>query len=367
MERDQWKQFDFLLMLTTLVLVGWGLAMIYSATYQLSGTPSIDPRVFQQAAFLGVGLLAAAAAFVIDYNILRDFAIPIYVVGVVSLIAVLAIGQVTHGSQRWFPMGFFNIQPSEPAKLATIIGLSRYLADREDRIHEFKYVILSMVMTFVPAGLTALQPDMTTSGVFVAIWVGVVAMAGMRFWHGLALACFAMASGPLAWMVMHDYQRDRVRVFLGIEDDPTGKGYNAIQAVIGVGAGGWFGMGFTSGTQSQLHFLRVQYADYIFSVLAEELGFIGSLALFGIFLFFCWRILGVAARCQRTFPRLVVTGIVVMFAFQVFVNVGMNIGLLPPAGITLPFISYGGSSLITALVAVGLVQNIAFRRRDERR
>ncbi len=367
MERDQWKQFDFLLMATVLVLVGWGLAMIYSATYQLSGSPAVDPRVYQQAAFLAVGLMAAAAVFVIDYNMLRDFAIPIYILGVLSLVAVLGIGQITHGSQRWVNVGFFNIQPSEPAKLAAIIGLSRYLADREDRMHEFKHILISLGMAIIPAGLTAVQPDMTTAAVYIAMWLGMAAMAGMRFWHAMALGCFALASGPIAWLAMHDYQKDRVRVFLGLEDDPTGKGYNAIQAVIGVGAGGWFGRGFTSGTQSQLHFLRVQYADYIFSVLAEELGFIGSVALFCVFLFLCWRILGVAERCQRGFPRLVVTGVVVMFAFQVFVNAGMNIGLLPPAGVTLPFISYGGSSLITALAAVGLVQNVALRLRDERR
>ncbi|MCL4371591.1 MAG: rod shape-determining protein RodA [Chloroflexi bacterium] len=367
MERDQWKQFDFLLMAVVLVLVGWGLAMIYSATYRLSGTPAVDPRVYQQAVFLAVGLLAAAVVLFIDYNLFRDFAMPIYIVGVLSLAGVLVIGQITHGSQRWVDLGFFSIQPSEPAKLTVIIGLSRYLADHEDQIHEFKHILVTLLMAAIPAGLTLAQPDMTTAAVYIAIWLGMAVMAGMRFWHTMALTCFGIATGPLAWMFMHDYQRDRVRVFLGLEDDPTGKGYNAIQAVIGVGAGGWFGRGFTSGTQSQLHFLRVQYADYIFSVLAEELGFIGALALFFIFLFLCWRCLGVAGRCPQTFPRLVVTGVVVMFAFQVFVNIGMNIGLLPPAGVTLPFISYGGSSLITALAAVGLVQNVALRRREERR
>lgn len=367
MERDQWKQFDFLLLAVVLVLVGWGLAMIYSATYRLSGTPAVDPRVYQQAVFLGVGLLAAVAVLLVDYNLFRDFAIPIYVLGVLSLAGVLAIGQITHGSQRWVDLGFFTIQPSEPAKLAVIIGLSRYLTDHEDKIHEFRHILLTLVMVAVPAGLTLLQPDMTTAAVYLAIWLGMAVMAGMRFWHSLALICFGVATGPLAWLLMHDYQRDRVRVFLGLENDPTGKGYNAIQAVIGVGAGGWFGRGFTSGTQSQLHFLRVQYADYIFSVLAEEMGFVGALALFAIFLFVCWRCLSIAGRCIQTFPRLLVTGVVMMFGFQVFVNIGMNIGLLPPAGVTLPLISYGGSSLITALAAIGLVENVALRLREERR
>jgi rod shape determining protein RodA len=341
--------------------------MIYSATYRLGGAPGVDPRVLQQALYFAAGLGLAALTIYINYDIYRDLGVIIYVIGVVSLVAVLVIGQVTHGSQRWFDLGFTTIQPSEAAKLTTIIGLAKYLADREEKMRQFRFVMASLVLAAIPAVLTLLQPDMTTATVFLAIWLGMALMAGMRSLYAIALALFTAAIGPLAWMIMHEYQRDRVRVFLGLIDDPTGTSYNATQALIGVGSGGMYGRGFTAGSQSQLHFLRVQYADYIFSVLAEELGFIGSVALFGLLVFICWQCIGVAGRCQQSFPRLVVTGIATMIFYQSFVNIGMNIGVLPPAGITLPFVSYGGSSLLTALISIGLVENVALRARVEPR
>ncbi len=367
MEREEWKQFDLLLLLVVFLLVGWGLALIYSATYRLSGAPSVDPRVYQQMLFFAVGLVAAAIVVLLNYSLLKDFAYLIYGAGVVSLVVVLLMGRITHGAQRWFDLGFTTLQPSEPAKLAVIIGLACFMADHEDQMRQFKWVLASLGVVGVPVVLTMLQPDLTTALVYVAIWGGMAIMAGMRFLHTIALGCFTAATGPLAWAFMQEYQRDRVRVFLGLVDDPTGKAYNAIQAVIGVGSGGWLGRGFTAGTQSQLHFLRVQYADYIFSVLAEELGFIGGLGLFVLFVVLSWRCFGIAGRCHQAFPRLLVTGVAVMLIFQVFVNAGMNIGLLPSAGITLPFISYGGSSLLSAMIAIGLVENVALRLRSERR
>jgi rod shape determining protein RodA len=233
-ERDQWKQIDFLLIGTVSVLVLFGVFMIHSATYQLSGAPGVDGRVYQQGGFFAAGVVFAIVAVYISYSVYRDMGWVIYGAGVLFLAAVLIIGQVTHGSQRWVDIGFTTVQPSELAKMTTIIGLAKYLADREQKMRQFRYVFTSLILALIPAGLTLLQPDMTTASVFLAIWVGMTLMAGMRFLYAAALTSFAAAVGPLAWMVMHEYQRDRVRVFLGLVDDPTGKSYNAIQALIGI-------------------------------------------------------------------------------------------------------------------------------------
>jgi len=273
------------------------------------------------------------------------------------------VGRITHGSQRWIGLVLFDLQPSELAKLLLIISLAKFVADREDEMWRWRHVLMSLGMTLVPAGLVLLQPDLGAAAMLLAIWAGIVFAAGLRPLHGGLLAIGALALAPVGWFVMHDYQRQRLLVFLNPNLEPQGEGYNVIQALTSVGSGGWLGRGFTSGTQSQLHFLRVQYSDFIFSVLAEELGFVGAMVLFALIIALLYRGLRASGLAQDAFGRLLSVGVVSLLFAQIFVNVAMNIGLVPVTGVTLPFISYGGSSLVTTLISTGLLQSVVARHR----
>jgi rod shape determining protein RodA len=336
--------------------------MIYSATLSTEEGGILSSHVFRQALFavIGFGLLFVVISF--DYDLLSGLAVPIYLFALALMVVVLVLGQVTHGSQRWIDLGFTTIEPSELGKIAVIIALAKFLSDHEEDVHKFKYVVLSALLIVPFFALTVLQPNLGTAIVFIVIWLSMIAMAGLRFFHAFLFGAAALAAAPIAWFTMHDYMRERIQDFLNPQADPLGSGYNVIQALISVGSGGILGRGFTSGTQSQLHFLRVQYADFIFSVMAEELGFIGALLLFALFVGLLLRGLRTASIARDSFGRLLATAIVTMIGFQAFVNVGINVGLLPVTGLPLPFISYGGSSIITFLIGIGLIESVAMHR-----
>lgn len=363
METKLWKQFDFLMLLFVLLLIGYGLLMVYSATLSTGSGSLTGSLVFRQGLFALIGLVFLAVMVSFDYEILGSLAIPIYAVGLALMGVVLLWGRMTHGSQRWIDLGFTTLEPSEPAKLVVIIALAKFLADHEEDFGSFRYVILSGMIVVPFVALTLMQPNLGTSVVFLVIWGSMIVMAGLRFFHAAILGGLALLAVPVAWLSLHDYMRQRIEDFLNPHADPLGSGYNIIQALISVGSGGIFGRGFTSGTQSQLHFLRVQYADFIFSVLAEELGFIGAMVLFSLFIGLLLRGMRTAKIAHDSFGRLLATGLTAMLTFQIFVNVGINVGLLPVTGLPLPFISYGGSSLITVLAGIGILESVATRHR----
>lgn len=368
METKAWRRFDFLMLFFTLLLIGYGLLMIYSATLNTETGGTLQSHVFRQGLFAVIGLVMLVIVVSFDYELLGSLAVPIYALGLGLMGVVLVLGQINHGSQRWIDLGFTTLEPSEPAKLVVIIALAKFLADHEEDIHKFHYVVLSGLIVVPFFVLTILQPNLGTAIVFLVIWVGMVIMAGLRFLHGAILFFCTVAAVPVAWIFINTYKplshaRERIEVFLNPYADPLGDGYNVIQALISVGSGGVVGRGFTSGTQSQLHFLRVQYADFIFSVLAEELGFIGAMLLFALFIGLLLRAMRSAGIAHDMFGRLLATGVTTMLTFQIFVNVGINTGLLPVTGLPLPFISYGGSSLVTVLIGVGLLESVAVRHR----
>lgn len=363
MEAKAWRHFDIPLLLFTLLLIGYGLAMIYSATYQPDKPLTSSDLVVKQAIYALVGLGLLTLMLTVDYRILGNVAPLAYVLAIVLLAVVLISGRVAHGSQRWIDLGVFPLQPSELAKLLLIVALAKYMADHEEEMAQLRYVATSVVIVALPAALTFLQPDLGTAVVLTFIWIGMAVMVGVRLFHWLVLAVGVILAAPLAWFGMHGYMRTRLEVFLDPQSDPLGAGYNVIQALTAVGSGGWLGRGFTSGTQSQLHFLRVQYADFIFSVLAEELGFLGACVLFFLLVALLLRLLKAAALSTETFGRLMAIGILTWLMFQSFVNIGMNIRLLPVTGVPLPFISYGGSSLIVTLMAIGIVESIIMRHK----
>ncbi len=306
---------------------------------------------------------AVAVAYLLDCLTLRFSDVlrnPLYVLVLGMLGLVFVIGQVAGGAQSWLGAG--AVQPSELAKVLVIVILAKFLADREECIGQFSTVLIAIGIVAVPTLLIYLQPDLGMALVLIAIWGAVMWTAGMRLWHILALAGGGAAAMPLLWLKLEDYMRQRLLLFINPEADPDSY-FNVHQALVSVGSGGWTGKGLTHGTQSQLHFLRVRHTDFIFAVTAEELGFLGAVAIIGLLFFILWRTLRVAEKSRDTFGRLIAAGVAAMIFFQSVINIGMNLGLMPVTGIPLPFVSYGGSSLLTLMLGMGLVESVAMRHK----
>ena len=357
---NPWLHFDYVLLVTALLLTAYGVAMVYSAT--LADSPKDSPffSTFpgHQAVFAVVGLVLLIVFTAIDTKVIQAAGYPIYIVNLLLLVAVAVIGARSHGAQRWIDIGFFRFQPSELAKLLIILTLAKFFADNRERLHLFRYVLLSLAIVGLPVALVYVQPDFGTSMVLIAIWLGMAVMAGVRLVHLGLLGMGVALAGPLLWQFMKDYQRTRLLIFMNPESDPSGEGYNMIQSRISVGSGGWLGQGFAQGTQSQLDFLKVQHTDFIFAVLGEELGFVGAMALFLLFIILLFRIVRSASVQKEVFGRTFAAGVASMLLFQIFINVGMTVGLMPVTGIPLPFISYGSSNLLTTLMAFGVLQSL---------
>jgi len=362
MEARLWRHFDPLLLVAMVLLVVYGLAMIHSATYETTSA-RIDPLVYHQASYGVVGLCFFLVLSGLDYHVLSNLTWPLYLGAIGMLGLVLVAGRILHGSQRWIDVGPMQFQPSEFAKLCVILALAKFLSIQSENIRSPRVVLASVLIPAIPLVLVELQPDFGTATVYAAIWLGMLFAAGVPLRYFAGLFGMAAAAAPSAWLVMHDYQRQRILTFLNPQSDPLASGYNSIQALISVGAGELTGRGYLSGSQSQLHFLRVQYADFIFSVLAEELGFVGAVALLALFAIVFLRGFRAATRSRELFGRLACCGIVTMLAYQVLVNVGMNVGLLPVTGVPLPMISYGGSSLMTFMGALGILESVVMRHR----
>lgn len=362
MERRLWRSFDGVLLAATLMAIALGTAMIYSATrvsFSLD-TPLLDNLVIRQILYALAGLALMFVIALVDYRFLENFQHLLYLAAIGLLAVVVAAGRIASGAQRWFLEG--SIQPSEPVKLVVIITLAKYLADRVNntRLH---HVLISVGYVVLPAVLIYLQPDLSTALILGAIWVAMAFIGGVKWWQLTLLGIGVILALPWIWLRLEDYMRDRILLFLNPGQDLLGAGYNINQARIAVGSGGLLGQGFASGTQSQLHFLRVRHTDFVFSVLAEELGFIGALLLFVILAVIVLRILHIASLARGPFGRLIACGVATMIFVQSVVNIAVNMGVLPVTGMPLPFISYGGSSMLTLLMAEGLVQSVAMRHR----
>jgi rod shape determining protein RodA len=357
-----WRYFDPILFLSMIFLVVYGIAMVYSATYERTGV-GIDPLVYRHVMYVGIGLTLFVAFTGVDYHVLGNIVWLAYVGCCSLLVTVLVIGRITHGAQRWIPLGTWQFQPSEIAKVCVILALAKFLAQNVDQLRSVRVILVSMLIPAIPAVLIVLQPDVGTATVFLAIWLVVAFAAGIPLVVFGSIFGATAAVAPVAWLVMQQYQRQRIITFLNPQSDPLDAGYNAIQALISVGAGQLLGRGYLSGSQSQLHFLRVQYADFIFSVLAEELGFVGATAMLILFGLVLARGLRSAYISREAFGRLIACGIVGTLVYQVVVNVGMNEGLMPVTGVPLPMVSYGGTSLVTFMGSLGILESIVMRHR----
>ena len=358
---------DFLLLLVLLALLVYGLAMVYSATFPSTNNSVITFSSFaqKQIIFVVLGLVLMVSVAMIDYRILHALAYVLYGLSILLLGVVLVAGHgnAEYGSQRWIDLKLFPLQPSELAKPALVLALARYYADNQPDVRGFRHFVVSFLFALPPTALVYAQPDLGTSISFLFIWFLMALAGGVRLLYLGISAALAAASMPVIWSLLQGYMRDRITIFLHPESDPWGQGYNIIQAQISIGSGGMFGTGFLAGTQSQGHFLRIQHSDFIFSVRAEEMGFVGALVLFALFTLLLIRILRAAHLSRDHFGKLVAAGIAVTLIFTITVNIGANVRLMPVTGIPLTFISYGGSSMITNLACMGIVQSILMRRK----
>lgn len=350
------RNYDYTLLLLTLALMGFGLVMIYSAQ-----PPDPTVNFFQnQLMWVGIGLVFMMLATTVDYRFLGAWYKLIYLGIVLVLGMIFVLGNTVFGAQRWFEVLDRQVQPSEFAKLFLIITLAKFLANQETGP---KAIIFSGFLVAVPIVLILLQPNLSTAIVLGMIWLSIVFLAGIPLRWFVVVGLLLGLTGIFTWPYVPQYQKDRVTIFLDPQADPSGQGFNLIQSSIAIGGGGLMGQGYKQGSQSQLGYLRVRHTDFIFSVIAEELGFVGSLLLFMMLMAFIFRLIANISVVKDMFGRLVITGVTGWIFFQSFVNIGVNVALVPPTGVPLPFISYGGSNLLTLLLAIGLVQSVVMRQK----
>ena len=360
-----WHDFDLQLVLYAALLAVLGLAMAYSNTAAAAGEGVGAPSTFARGvAWLLVAGVVFAVVSLFDYTWLTSFSWPIYLVNLGLLAASLLLGDPDASSSRWVSILGFQFQFSELAKILMIIVLARYLADRETKLDSLGSILGACLLVLPAWVLVMLQPDLGTSLVFFAILAGMLFMAGARLRWLVLLGATALAAIPLAWtFLLHDYQKVRFTSFLDPSADPLGAGYQLLTAQEAVRSGGLLGYGITNGAQNQAQLLPVQTTDFVFAILAEELGFVGCLVVFLLFVALLWRILLAAWRSRDTLGLLFGAGLASMILFQLAVNVGMILGIMPITGIPLPFITHGGSSLVSIALGLGIIQSINVRRR----
>ena len=356
MEQKRWRDLDPWLLLLPVGLSVFGVIVIRSAT-DIPGA-GLAPEVWAHAVASAIGMALLLVVALIDYRWWRSFWWLGYLAAIALLVVVVVSGETRYGAQRWVSVAGIPFQPSEFVKLACIIALARVLADHRRDGRHLRGFALSIILLLPLLLLIYQQPDLATALVLVAIWLGMTYVAGVPLWI-LAASLFApVVAWPLIWRFLKDYMRQRIMTFLAPDSDPLGAGYNMIQARISIGAGGWWGRGLGEGTQTQLNFLRVRHTDFIFAVVGEELGFLGSVGVLAAYAWLVLRCLAAIGSTHDVFGRLLATGVATMILFEVFVNVGMNVGLVPVAGIPLPFLSYGRSALLANFLALGLVQSV---------
>jgi len=401
--KKKFKYFDFSVFFSMILLIGIGIAAIYSATYSSGSAAHLNYQ--RQILWAGLGLIVFAVIVFTPMRFFLAFAYVFYGVAIASLLLVLVIGQKGSGAQRWLELGFLHFQPSEWAKLATIFVIARLFTDCRDWLRQKYIIALVFAVVLLPMLLIFKQPDLGTALVFapfipsLLFWGGVSPMvlfsifvpfltmiASFNFytffalmiiivmililskrelWYLLVNILLNIVVGivtPFLWHSLQEYQQKRVLTFLGLVTDPKGASYQLIQSKVAIGSGGLWGKGFLQGTQTQLRFLPEQHTDFIFSVIAEEAGFIGGMIVIVLFAIIILRGIKIAASARSQFSSLVAIGMVTLLLYHVFVNIGMVMGIMPVTGLPLPLVSYGGSSMLVSMTAVAFLINISKRR-----
>ena len=382
-----WKQFDWLLLGVVLLLCLLSFAMIYSATM---GTELTDLWV-RQVGFVIAGVVLVFVVALLDYRQLSLFAVPAFLLFIASLIVVFLFGEAQGGSKSWISVAGTLVQPTEAGKFLVIVFLAWYLSWFQDRMGRLPYLIAVLVLLGAPLALVFIQPDFGMTITYAFLGGALILVAGVRYRHLLMLLAAVVLALPLLAASLQGYMLARLCIFMPTDDQTgqiqkpildflranfdslpaecvtpeanTAASYNVDQALIAVGNGGLTGMGWLQGSQNQLHFLRVRQTDFIFSVIAEELGLVGASVTLLLLLLIVWRVLRIADRAPDQFGKLLATGVAALIFFQVLINVGFNLKVMPVTGLTLPFISAGGSSPISMMVAIGLAESVAMRQK----
>jgi rod shape determining protein RodA len=357
-----WRYFDWTLFGVTLLLIIFGILMIRSATLGAIDTDLIS-RVPDQIRYAVIGLVLVFLLTAVDYRLLASLHVWLYIImiGLLLLVRVLGV-EGDAGSQRWINVGI-RIQPSEIGKILIIVTLGHHLAQNYDKLNSLRAVGASLVHMSVPTALIFLQPNLGTTIVFAVIWFAMIWAAGLRLRHIAIFSVGILMIAPVVWTFMEGYQRSRITTFLFPDQQDRDTTYNIEQSRIAVGSGGLLGKGYANGTQSQLRYLRVRHTDFIFSVIAEEFGMVGGLVTMGLIGVVILRILRGARNAIDPLGSLICYGVAAIVFFQTFVSVGMNLNMLPVTGLTLPFISSGGTSLLSMLAGIGLAQSVIVRSR----
>ncbi|HPK86998.1 MAG TPA: rod shape-determining protein RodA [Atribacterota bacterium] len=355
------KHIDYSIVFLALGLCILGLLIIYSSTHQeimADGTTQFAKR---QLISILSSLLICFLITMIDYHEVAKIAIPGYILSIILLIYVIYFGKEIGGARRWIQLAGQEFQPAEFAKIALIIFLSDFLSRQKDKLPDFVYFSLPLLFAGILMLLSYKQPDLGTAIVFFAITLLIVFIAGIRWQYIIIVFLTILSLFPITWSLLKDYQRNRLILFLNPERDPLGAGYNIIQSKVAIGSGGFLGKGLFSGIQSQLKFLPSQHTDFVFAVLGEELGFIGALLLLTFFILLLWKGIRIAQEAPDLLGSFLAAGVTSFLFVQIFINIGMSMGLMPATGLPLPFISYGGTFMVSNFIGIGLLLNIHVR------
>ncbi len=351
---------DWILLVVVTLLIAIGLAAIYGLSF--NGGTFDGSHFYRQllAVFLGGALLIFFSFY--DYRALNTMSTKLYFLALVLLLAVILLGSHINGTTGWLRFGGFSFQPVELVKLIMIIFLASFLSKKKNELSVLVRIIASIVLIGIPILLILKQPDFGSAMIVIGIWMGMIVVSGINKKHLLILFLIGIVAAGSSWFFLKDYQKERIINFVRPNNDPHGSGYNVLQATVAVGSGGVWGKGLGNGSQSQLNFLPEKYTDFIFAAIGEELGLAGSVIVFILFVVIIYRLKEAARLARDNFGYLLSVGIIMMIFLQILVNAGMNIGVAPVAGVPLPFLSYGGSSMITLLASVGLIQSVYARR-----
>lgn len=360
-DKRKYKDFDAVLLAMTFVIFLIGLLAIHSAT-QAKNLTLYESYAFRQLTWLGIGILFLAITVRISYHKFLDIAYVLYMINISLLVLVLIMGHIRLGAQRWFSIGGFAFQPSEFMKISFILALSSYVGQKKGAMESLGSLIVPFILLAAPFVLVLLQPDLGTALLLVPVFFAILLVGGAKPKYLVWAILAGFACMPLFWHFLRDYQKQRLLVFINPNIDPLGAGYTIIQSKIAVGSGGLIGKGWLNGTQNQLNFIPERHTDFIFSVIGEEWGFLGAAALILLYLLIVHRTFNIGSLTSDRYGKCIATGIAVLLSLQVIINIGMTIGLMPVVGIPLPLVSYGGSSLLATLVAVGLLLNVGMRR-----
>lgn len=355
------KHIDYPLLVLVLGLCILGLLVIYSSTHQESIANGSMQFVKKQVISILAGLLICLLVTMIDYHGITKLAIPGYILSLIMLIYVIYYGKEIGGARRWIQLAGQEFQPAEFAKITLIIFLSDFLNKQKNKLPDLLYFSLPFLFTGILMFLSYKQPDLGTALVFFAITLLMVFIAGIR-WKYISIGfVLTLSFFPIFWSLLRDYQRSRLILFLNPEMDPLGAGYNVIQSKVAIGSGGLFGKGLFGGIQSQLKFLPSQHTDFVFAVIGEELGFAGALLLLSCFVLLLWKGIKIAQEAPDSLGTFLAAGITSFLFVQILINIGMSMGLMPATGLPLPFISYGGTFMVSNFIGIGLLLNIHLR------